>query len=204
VIDSLKKIVGYDGFAKDTLTNETDTKTNSLSGEPQFEVSKAVTRGVRALSVSDLIEQGEYVVNISVSDIISKNYALEDGQTTLKISDSQLIFTTEPRDGTPISKVQNPDKKHGVLLKNSIVSDKAEILSIGLPDGDNVVSAKIVIYDNVGNVVFETAAGKDGKATWDLHNSAGRSVANGWYLIVAEAKGTKGTYAYSTKVGVRK
>jgi hypothetical protein len=103
----------------------------------------------------------------------------------------------------PISSVKKSDKKHGVLLKNSIVSDKAEMLLV-LPNKESVISAKIVIYDNVGNVVFETTS-KDGKATWNLTNAAGRSVANGTYLVVAEVKGISGNvYAYSAKVGVRR
>jgi flagellar hook assembly protein FlgD len=90
------------------------------------------------------------------------------------------------------------------LLEKNIVSDKAQ-MRIVLPDDDKVQEAKIVIYDNVGNVVFETAAGRDGKATWNLRNSAGRYVANGGYLVIAEVKGISGkVYAYSAKVGVRR
>jgi uncharacterized repeat protein (TIGR02543 family) len=100
--------------------------------------------------------------------------------------------------------VKKSDKKHGVLLKNSIVSDKAEMFFV-LPNKESVLSAKIVIYDNVGNVVFETAASKDGKAVWNLTNAAGRNVANGTYLVVAEVKGNSGkVYAYSTKIGVKR
>jgi hypothetical protein len=107
-------------------------------------------------------------------------------------------------DGTAsINDVKKSDKKHGVLLKNSIVSDKAEMLLV-LPNKESVVFAKIAIYDNVGNVVFETTS-KDGKAIWNLTNLAGRSVANGTYLVIAEVKGVSGkVYAYSAKLGVRR
>jgi hypothetical protein len=87
------------------------------------------------------------------------------------------------------------------LLEKNIVSDKAQ-MRIVLPDGDKVVSAKIIVYDNVGNIVFET---NSAKAVWDLRNYASREVANGTYLAVAEVKGISGkVYAYSAKVGVRK
>jgi hypothetical protein len=71
-----------------------------------------------------------------------------------------------------------------------------------LPDNDKVVSAKIVVYDNVGNAVYEASGAK---VVWNLCNSAGRDVANGGCLVVAEVKGMSGkVYMYSTKVGVRR
>jgi hypothetical protein len=115
------------------------------------------------------MEQGEYVVNIKVSDIISKNYVLNEGKVNIKVSDL-ITFTAGPRDGTPINNVKKSDKKHGVLLEKNIVPDKAQMRII-LPDGDKVQEAKIAIYDNVGNVVFEKSTIRDGKTTWNLHNS---------------------------------
>jgi len=51
---------------------------------------------------------------------------------------------------------------------------------------DKTQEVKAVIYDNTGNVVFETSG--RGKLSWNLTNNAGRNVANGTYLIVAEAE----------------
>jgi flagellar hook assembly protein FlgD len=86
-------------------------------------------------------------------------------------------------------------------LSKNIVSDKAEF-EVVLPN-DKVLEVKAIIYDNTGNVVFEKTQ-NGAKFSWDLTNAAGRNVANGSYLIVAEARGAKGTYAYSAKVGVKR
>ena len=52
-------------------------------------------------------------------------------------------------------------------------------------------------------MVFEKTQ-NSAKFVWNLTNGAGRNVANGTYLIIAEVKGSKGNYAYSAKVGVKK
>jgi len=100
-----------------------------------------------------------------------------------------------------ISKIEKSDSKRGILLKESVVSDSVEF-SVILPN-DKVLEIKVVIYDNTGNVMFETS-GRDAKLSWNLTNGAGRKAANGSYLIVAEVKGAKGTYAYSAKIGVKR
>jgi len=103
---------------------------------------------------------------------------------------------------TPINKIQKSDGRVGIRLSKTVVSDKAEFEVI-LPDNDKAAEVKVVIYDNTGNVVFETSG--RGKLSWNLTNGAGRSVANGTYLIIAEARGANGgVYAYSAKVGVRR
>ena len=109
-------------------------------------------------------------------------------------------FATLTINRTPIRDIKKSDGRTGIRLSKNVVSDKAEFEVI-LPN-DKVLEVKTVIYDNTGNVVFETS-GK-GKLSWNLTNDAGRNVANGTYLIVVEAKGVKGTYAYSAKVGVKK
>jgi hypothetical protein len=102
-----------------------------------------------------------------------------------------------------INDIRKSDKKHGIMLTKNLVSDIAE-MKVVLPNGEKVVEAKTVAYDNAGNVVFETAT-RSSKVIWNLRNSAGREVANGTYLVVAEVKGVSGkTYAYSTKVGVKR
>jgi hypothetical protein len=53
--------------------------------------------------------------------------------------------------------------------------------------------------------LFETSGKSTDTFSWHLTNKAGRSVGNGSYLIVVEAKGMSGkTFVYSTKVGVKK
>ena len=48
-----------------------------------------------------------------------------------------------------------------------------------------------------------TATG--GAIVWDLRNSAGRLVANGTYLVIAEVRGANGKiYAYSARLGVKR
>jgi hypothetical protein len=104
-------------------------------------------------------------------------------------------------DDTPISISQKSDKKHGIVIeKNPVTSDFAEI-KIKTPEKSEV---KLTVYDNIGNVVYETMT-RDGKVMWNLTNSAGRNVANGSYLVVAEVKGVSGkTYRYSAKLGVKR
>ncbi|MDR0303513.1 MAG: InlB B-repeat-containing protein, partial [Chitinispirillales bacterium] len=80
ILDSLRKIIGYDGFATDTTTNETDNETNSFtSGEPGFEItlreSGQSSRSLRdggAIAVNELLQNGEYNVAVKVSDIIAQ------------------------------------------------------------------------------------------------------------------------------------
>jgi len=105
---------------------------------------------------------------------------------------------------TPIRAVKKSDSKHGILLAKNIVSDKAEF-EIILPDNDKILEVKTVIYDNIGNVVYKTNGKNTETFVWNLNNTAGRAVANGTYLIVAQAKGMSGKlYVYSTKIGVKR
>jgi len=101
----------------------------------------------------------------------------------------------------PIREIQKSDGRTGIRLSKNVVSDKAEFEVI-LPN-DKVLEVKAAIYDNTGNVVFEKIE-RGAKLSWNLTNAAGRNVANGTYLIIVEAKGINGNYAYSAKVGVKK
>ena len=106
-----------------------------------------------------------------------------------------------PAPPTPIRDIQKSDGRTGIRLSKNVVSDKAEF-EIILPN-DKVLEVKAVIYDNTGNVVFEKIE-RGASVSWNLTNGAGRNVANGTYLIIAEARGAKGVYAYSAKVGVKR
>jgi len=101
----------------------------------------------------------------------------------------------------PIREIQKSDGRTGIRLSKNVVSDKAEFEVI-LPS-DKVLEVKVAIYDNTGNIVFEKTE-RGANVSWNLTNIAGRNVANGTYLIIAEAKGINGNYAYSAKVGVKK
>jgi len=99
--------------------------------------------------------------------------------------------------------LNNPDRRphHKPSFKGAF--DKVEI-SVVLPNNEKIAEAKIVIYDNLGNIVFRRN-GKYSTLTWDLTNNAGRFVANGTYLIIAEIKTARGTdYHYSAKLGVKR
>jgi len=208
-IESLKPFVGYTGFATDTVSKQSDNAGNSLSGAPRFEISRMETgshgRSSRdgTLKIGDLIENGDYKVSIKVGDIIAQNYALNDGQAVLKVSDLFLTFSTTRDDeggASPIRDKKKSDNKHGILLEKSVVSDVAKI-NIKTPEQAQI---NLAIYDNAGNVVFKASGKNTDTFVWNLTNNAGRNVANGTYLIIAEAKGAKGTYAYSMNVGVRR
>ncbi|MDR0303884.1 MAG: InlB B-repeat-containing protein [Chitinispirillales bacterium] len=210
VFDILKTMIGYSGFATDTTTGETDNETNSFtSGEPKFEITprenSQASRSVRdgnALTVHDYLQNGEYNVAVKVSDIIAQNYKPEDGQITLKVSDLIVTFTTDLREGqTAIAKPQKSDRKYGIILEKAVVSQSAKFI-VKTPESAQV---NLVVYDNTGNVVFESKSRNDKDILWNLTNNANRNVANGVYLIIAEAKSASGkTYKYSTKLGVRR
>jgi flagellar hook assembly protein FlgD len=153
------------------------------------------------LNIGDLIEYGDYLVSVNVSDIIAQNYALNDGQITVKVSDSHVTFIASESCATPLAKSPKSAQKHGILLEKSVVSQVAKI-EVKTPEPTQITLA---IYDNLGNVMFETSGRSFDSFTWNLTNKAGRKVANGTYLIVAEAKGTSGkTYRYSVKLGVKR
>jgi len=101
---------------------------------------------------------------------------------------------------SPIRDRKKSDNKHGILLERSVVSQVARI-NIKTPEQAQI---NLAIYDNAGNVLYKTSGKNTDTFVWNLTNAAGRNVANGSYLIVVEARGINGTYAYSAKVGVKK
>ena len=105
--------------------------------------------------------------------------------------------------------------RYGIRFAINPVSEQAEI-SVVLPDASTASTGSataateisVVIYDMVGNVVFEEKATNRTpvcKVIWDLRNPAGRFVANGTYLVVVEAKNINGRiYRYSARLGVKR
>jgi hypothetical protein len=73
----------------------------------------------------------------------------------------------------------------------------SEIAEIRVAEG---VITRVVIYDALGNMVFDSP-----EPTWNLTNTAGRFVANGAYLVVVEVKLRDGKIQmHSGKLGVRR
>ena len=111
-----------------------------------------------------------------------------------------------------INGIENNDNRYGIRFAVNPVSEKAEI-SVVLPastasTGSATAATKVsvVIYDMTGNVVFERRGVLNTPVIeWDLRNQAGRTVANGTYLVVVEAKDRSGkTHRYSARLGVKK
>jgi flagellar hook assembly protein FlgD len=124
--------------------------------------------------------------------------------TLTNLADIPVVLDGTPATGedggSPIRK-KAADKKYGILLENAIVSQYAKI-EVKTPEKQTHVN--IVIYDNVGNIVFEASERSD-TFVWNLTNRAGRIVANGSYSIVVESKGVSGKiYRYRAKLGVKR
>ena len=106
---------------------------------------------------------------------------------------------------TSLTDVKKSDKRHGIIFAANIVSERAEIMIFA--EGGRIISAPTIrIYDMTGNLVWaSTGSATGGAIVWDLRNSAGRLVANGTYLVIAEVKGAGGKiYHYSAKLGVKR
>ena len=103
---------------------------------------------------------------------------------------------------TSIKNIKKSDNRYGIRFTVNPVSDKAEI-NVMLPNNEKAVETKVVVYDMTGNVVFSATARDN--VSWDLRNSAGRFVANGAYLVIAEVKDRSGrVYQYSARLGVKR
>ncbi|MDR0304468.1 MAG: cellulase family glycosylhydrolase [Chitinispirillales bacterium] len=141
---------------------------------------------------------GDYRLQLSAkSELSADNY-------NIIFDDASLRLIVE--DPTPIKAKQVRSDKFGILLEtNPIVSDFAKIL-VKTP---KMTQINLVVYDNTGNVVFNSECAvrnsESAAIVWDLTNSVGRIVANGSYLLVVEAKDASGkVYNYSTKLGVKR
>ena len=158
-----------------------------------------VTAWETGLTFTELSANTDYY--IFARTIENDNYHAGAISAGLSVKTDVVSTTTPPIDNTPIREIQKSDGRTGIRLSKNVVSDKAEFEVI-LPS-DKVLEVKAVIYDNTGNVVFEKIE-RGANVSWNLTNISGRNVANGTYLIIVEAKGVNGNYAYSAKVGVKK
>ena len=122
-----------------------------------------------------------------------------------------LNVDTEDDGGGNQTSVRDPnrqDSRYGIFFAQNPVGDKAQIY-LRNPEP---ASARIIIFDNLGNTVHsvetqclrpELESINPCETVWDLTNNAGRFVASGAYLIVAEARGMSGNvWRYSSKLSV--
>jgi len=138
---------------------------------------------------------------LNVSNNLFASKGAITGIANERFDEKHFIFGVQNIE-TSISRAKKSDNRHGIRFAQNIVSDKAEI-SVVLPSNERVVEAKIAIYDMTGNAVFSTTTRDN--VVWDLRNTAGRIVANGTYLVVAEAKDHSGkVYQYSARLGVKR
>ena len=195
-LDSILTIeIDFDNFARDTITKEADDK-SVLTGRVRFNIQNDDSQN--SLRSQGALASGEHIVTISGE---SQNYTILERKIVVIIGERFLILEDYPR-ATAISDVKKSDNRYGIKFAQNIVSDKAEI-SVILPNNERAVETKITIYDMTGNVVFSTTTRDN--VSWDLRNTAGRYVANGTYLVIAEAKDRNGrTHAYSSRLGVRR
>ncbi|MDR0303373.1 MAG: CotH kinase family protein [Chitinispirillales bacterium] len=154
-----------------------------------------------------LVEASAWKTDLTFTGLLpATNYYIfartaENSNYNTGIASLSLHVITNQEYSNPISKDKKSDKKYGIPLEKAIVSQTAKIL-VRTPEQAQVT---LIIYDNIGNVVFESKSRNNKEILWDLTNNAGRNVANGTYLIVVEAKGASGkTYKYSTKLGVKR
>ena len=208
LFDYIESILGFDNFATDTIRNETDNE-SVLRGKPRIGLQS--NNSQRSLRNNDIILDrnivlpiGErFLVAVKTDSITADNYTILERNIAITITGRFITLATDPRENpTSIVNVRRADKRYGIKFAVNPVSEKAEI-SVILQNNERAVETKIVVYDMTGNVVFSTTA-RDNVA-WDLRNSAGRFVANGTYLVVAEVKDRSGrTHAYSARLGVKR
>ena len=234
LFDYIENILGYSNFATDTINNRTDDE-SVLRGSPKFGIQNR--NNSRNLRNNDIILErnipltiGErFIVIVDTEDITADNYTILQRDIHIEIGERFITLATDPRDDiTSVANVRRADNRYGIRFAVNPVSDRAEI-SVVLPastastgSATAATEVSVVIYDMVGNVVFEcrgTACLARGVQTqiqadkahlvptiiWDLRNSAGRFVANGTYLVIAEARDRNGrVYTYSARLGVKR
>ncbi|MCL2844367.1 MAG: hypothetical protein FWE23_02815 [Chitinivibrionia bacterium] len=137
--------------------------------------------------------------------------AVDGGATTTGAISRLVLNGVVMNSGSSSIRIpQNTDNRFGILLENAVVSNVAKI-SVKTPEQATI---NLRIFDNLGNVVFSAdnvraglkpAPTADGAIVWNLQNFNGRLVANGAYLIIAEATTISGRrYLYSARIGVNR
>jgi len=169
-----------------------------FTGEP---ISVALNTPNAALyTLSGDVEKtaaGDYTATVTLVNPVDYKWKdLDAGVASFPLS-----WTIKPKGATPIVIPKSPDGRYGILLEKAVAMDIAR-MSVKTEEAAQI---KIVITDNLGNVLFEANGRDTDTFDWRLTNKAGRKVANGAYLILVEARGVSGkVYTYSTKIGVKR
>jgi flagellar hook assembly protein FlgD len=182
----------------------------SVSATPVFAVtvingsgSSSYEAGVTVTVTANPASAGKVFDKWTSSDGVVFNDATSSTTTFVMLSKAVTVTATYKDVEVSVIRDKSKNEHSGIRLSNNIVSDKA-VITVDLPNNERVSQVKAVVYDNVGNVVFERTE-RGNSVTWNLTNNAGRNVANGSYLVVVEAKNTNGkSYPYTAKVGVRR
>ena len=218
LLDYLRSLLTFSG----TDGEETDLKQRVeiiLTFKRDFEIDE--TRNFRSLQ---LLRYRLYLLTIQLN-----NPNPDSCTITTNINDLYIIVGLRDDGNSSIRNRQSTDGRFGILLENAVVSDFARI-SVLTPEPATV---NLMILDNLGNVVFSATgvgaycirpAMPDERTTmnnvgdlgvcntplqnaivWNLTNPAGRFVANGAYLIIAEVTTITGKrYLYQAKIGVKR
>ncbi|MCL2845263.1 MAG: hypothetical protein FWE23_07420 [Chitinivibrionia bacterium] len=152
-------------------------------------------------SSDDLVRYRLYLLRIETEGMLAENY---------QIGATEFFIRTDEFLPSFIRQNTSRDNRYGIILENAVVSDFARI-SVITPEQATV---NVAIFDNLGNVVFsaddvragfKSAPTADGAIVWNLQNFNGRFVANGTYLIIAEATTISGRrYLYSARIGINR
>ena len=215
----LNTILDFEGFQTDTLkiADISDSAGSVFTETPKIVLTKLSPSLLSSPLRSEIgfMSGGvKEIFKIQVIGAASANYALP--------ADAIEIEVRSPGGITSINNIKKSDKRYGIKFAQNIVSEKAE-MSVVLPasaaSAGSATEVSVVIYDMTGNAVFERRGDYQSPAPrrgweqsdhnnaiiWDLRNSAGRFVANGTYLVIAEAKTASGkTYTYSARLGVKR
>jgi hypothetical protein len=187
-------------IAKANPQHTAPTGLTAKVGQTLADVSLTAHTGWSWMNPAEAVgEVGERTHKAKFTPTDAANYNV---LTDIDVKVAVSAATPTPPIDTPIRDIKKSDGRFGVkFTSGNIVSDKAEFVVI-LPN-DKAAEVRAVIYDNTGNVVFEKIE-RGAKVSWNLTNIAGRAVANGTYLRVAEARWAQGRYAYLAKVGVKR
>ena len=207
------------GISGDWIDGENKSVYFDLAGVTTPAGNDDLPAGIKGKTSAELRDPITFV-GWDFTDIWGINANVNDGMPYLRGvgigggENANLPVSIRPR--------RTADTRYGIILENAIVSEVAKISVIT----SEPATINLRILDNLGNVVFTAdnvgagfarpenrTNGDLGGQTpplqnaivWDLTNLSGRFVANGTYLIIAEATGISGRrYLYSARIGVSK
>jgi hypothetical protein len=193
-LEEYKAATGWSGFGKIIELTAKPTATTGLvhNGSEQTGVAANAAYTITGNKETNV---GNYTATITLNE----NRLWEDGTNDVLT----IEWSIKAADADPIKDFKKSDGRFGIMLSSNVVSDKVE-MAVRLENNERIAQTKVVIYDAVGNVVFDATTRED-RLAWNLTNGAGRAVANGTYLVTAQVRGVSGkTWGYSAKLGVRR